>query len=69
MAPGVTYASDDPNLPTQEELTIFIVGDLHHLITVGNKDSMETHWPIHNLFFFPKNWERNPNPALFCVKK
>jgi hypothetical protein len=47
MAPGVTYASDDPNLPTQEELTIFI-GDLHHLITVGNKDSMETHWPIHN---------------------
>jgi hypothetical protein len=47
MTPGVTYASDDPNLPTQEELTIFI-GDLHHLITVGNKDSMETHWPIHN---------------------
>jgi hypothetical protein len=52
MAPGVTYASDDPNLPTQEELTIFIVGDLHHLITVGNKDSMETHWPIH-YFYFP----------------
>lgn len=67
MAPGVTYASDDPNLPTQEELAIFI-GDLHHLIAVGNKDSMETHWPIHNFFFSPqKNRERNH--ALFCVKK
>lgn len=65
MAPGVTYASDDPNLLTQEELAIFI-GDLHHLIAVGNKDSMETHWPIHNFFFSPQKIERETPPCFVC---